>query len=89
MSDNAERRHASLALDARPASVPTARARLCDLLTGWERAVLLDDAELLVSALVADVVRWRSRSAGRDPRRYVQVAADPTSNHTTLPGGRR
>ena len=43
MNDDAERRRATFALDARPASVPAARAWLRDLLTGWGRAVLLDD----------------------------------------------
>lgn len=48
---------ASIDLPTHPRSVPTARRLLSELLTSWDAVRFRDDANLLVSELVTNVVR--------------------------------
>ncbi|MFD5750513.1 ATP-binding protein [Streptomyces sp. NPDC127033] len=72
----ADHQEASITLPSEPASVPTARRYVADLLTGWglpEEAATADTVRLIVSELVTNAVQ---HTFGRSPTFTVEVRLD-------------
>ncbi|MFC9429667.1 ATP-binding protein [Streptomyces sp. NPDC056987] len=72
----ADHQEASITLPSEPASVPTARRYVADLLTGWglpEEAATADTVRLIVSELATNAVQ---HTFGRSPTFTVEVRLD-------------